>query len=206
MTDLARELKKAGVASLEVQAKIRAPDADLTAFLAGWPPYDKKMGLVAFTQIGSALNSYRVTLFLGGVEGGNGRRRLILEFAAVPTEKIDLPFERFVSLVEFLRQPRKGFSFSDVRGVVHSANLPKHCPFSFPVPFNDSLAVVGVRLQVKRAAGETSFLENIILERVGKAFHARLATKKFSKADIGGLESLVSRALSCKRDLDKMMR
>lgn len=205
---LAKQLHNAGVSSLEIQAKVKVPQAALfTFFSGGWPPYDSKTGLLAFSQIGDKANCFRVAFFLGE-RGSDDEMQLVVEIQPQQPDriqKIDLPFREVESFLRFAKRKQKGFSFREVRGVVHEEVTTRQANIQLPLPFNDKLGITGLRFGLWGAVRLTSLLENIIIEVIDeKRLHLRLATRKFRPAG-SGLASIVKQVLGCRKDLRKML-
>jgi len=201
-------MSKAGIVSLEIQAKVRVPQEALLAFLSGsWPPYDSATGLLAFSQAKAKTGCFKVTLFLSERDA-KGYMRLIIDMQAEQPEKIqrvDVPFATVGRFYRFVRRKQVGFSFRDVRGVVHQEVSSRQQKIPLPLHFNDKAGIIGLRFAWLKEVRPRPLLENVIVELADKKrLHLRLATRHFAPPK-GGLARTARRILACQKDLLRML-
>ena len=203
--------------SLEIQAEVCAPRTDLLRFLSGWPPYDNKTGLLAFSQLSSPQGSYRATLFLSGAEKGESHH-LLLELRPGDIDKIDLDFDKLAEIWDFFKKRRPGFSMRKACGVVHemikfSARKKSGGPrlaktkIGLPRKFTEDLWLTGMRAKVRKRRGKPlRFLCNdVILETVGEGIHIRLATREIPGCRDKGLIDMARAILACQKELPRLL-
>lgn len=201
--------------SLEIQAEVRAPRTDLLRFLSGWPPYDNKTGLLAFSQLSSPQGSYRATLFLSGADKAESHH-LLLELRPGDVDKSDLDFDKLAEIWNFFNQRKRGFSVRKAFGVVHEMiklsakkkggglRLGK---IGLPRKFTEDLWLTGMRAKVRKRPGKAlRFLCNdVILETVGEGIHIRLATREIPVSRDKGLTDMARAILACQKELPRLL-